>query len=126
MRLHQLLKAKLHHAHITYANPNYVGSIEVDREVMEQAGLVDGEHVHVWAVDHTARLETYIFGGPRGVVGMNGGAAHHFNVGDRLIIAAFTWTDEKVVPKMLHLNAQNEVIGELEPFTVTGEKVGPR
>ena len=120
MRLSQLLKSKLHHAHVTYANPEYVGSIEVDRELMKAVGLQDGELVHVWAVDHTARIETYVFGGPRGVVGLNGGAAHFFEPGDRIIIAAFALTDEAITPQVVLLNDQNEIVRDMTPFTVHG------
>lgn len=120
MRLSQLLKAKLHHARITYANPEYVGSIEVDRELMEQVGLIDGELVHVWAVDHTSRLQTYIFGGPKGVVGMNGGAAHFFKPGDRVIIAAFDLADGPIEPKVVLLGENNEVLREMQPFKIDG------
>jgi aspartate 1-decarboxylase len=120
MRLNLLLKAKLHHARITYANTDYVGSIEIDAELLRRCGIQDGEMVHVWAVDHKARLETYAFGGPKGVIGLNGGAAHFFNPGDRVIIAAFTWTDEPVDPVMLLLDEENTVVKDLAPFTILG------
>ena len=120
MRLLQLLKSKLHHARVTYANPDYVGSIEIDGELLKRVGIQDGEMVQIWAVDHAARLNTYAFSGPKGVVGMNGGAARFFNPGDRLIICAFCWTDEPVVPKILQLGEENEVIKELAPFKVEG------
>ena len=100
MRLFQLLKSKLHHARITYANPDYVGSIEIDHNLMREIGLMDGELVHVWAIDHKSRIETYAFGGPKGVIGLNGGAAHHFQAGDRVVIAAFALSDEPIDPKM--------------------------
>lgn len=116
MRLSQLLKSKLHHARVTYANPDYVGSVEIDGELMQRVGLVDGELVHLWAVDHTARIETYCFAGPPGVVGINGGAAHLFAAGDRVIIAAFALADEPVEPKMALLGERNEVLRELVPF----------
>lgn len=120
MRLSQLLKAKLHHARVTYANPDYVGSIEVCRDLMERVGLQDGELVHVWAVDHTARIQTYVFAGPRGVVGLNGGAAHFFKAGDRIIIAAFDLADEPILPKIVLLGEENEVVRDLTPFSVVG------
>ena len=120
MRLNQLLKAKLHHARVTYANPDYVGSIEVDAELMKRVGIQDGEMVHVWAVDHGARIETYAFSGPPGVIGLNGGAAHHFGAGDRVVIAAFTWTDEEVEPKVVLLDEQNRVVRDMSPYCVTG------
>ncbi|HCE01245.1 MAG TPA: aspartate 1-decarboxylase [Armatimonadetes bacterium] len=120
MRLCKLLKSKLHHARVTYANPDYVGSIEIDRNLMDRVGLLDGELVHVWAVDHPARIETYAFGGPPGVIGMNGGAARFFNPGDRLIIAAFVYADEPVRPKIVLLDENNAVVRELVPFHVEG------
>ncbi len=120
MRLNHLLKAKLHHARVTYANPDYVGSIEIDRDLMERIGIQDGEHVYIWAVDHKSRIETYAFAGPKGVIGLNGGAAHFFQPGDRLVIAAFTWTDEEIVPKMLWLGENNEVLRDMTPFSVVG------
>jgi aspartate 1-decarboxylase len=120
MRLYQLLKAKLHHARITYANPEYVGSIEIGEELLREAGILDGELVHVWAVDHGARIQTYAFSGPKGVIGLNGGAAHHFKAGDRVVIAAFTLADEPVEPKMLLLDDDNRVVREMAPFSIVG------
>jgi len=121
MRLYQLLRAKLHHARVTYANPDYVGSIEIDRELMERVGFMDGEVVQVWAVDHKARIETYAFSGPPGTIGLNGGAAQFFKPGERIIVAAFAFTDEPIKPKVLLLDEQNRVIKELVPFKVLGE-----
>lgn len=120
MRLSQLLKSKIHHGRVTYANPDYVGSIEIDRALMDAVGLVDGELVHVWAVDHTSRLETYVFAGPKGVIGLNGGAAHFFKAGDRVIIAAFALTDEEIIPKMILVGEENEIVRDMTPFTVHG------
>lgn len=120
MRLSQLLKAKLHHAHVTYANPDYVGSIEIDADVMRAVGLVDGELVHVWGVDHTSRITTYCFAGPKGAIGLNGGAAHFFKAGDRVVIAAFDLSDEPITPKVVLLNEQNEIVRDMTPFSVLG------
>lgn len=120
MRLRQLLKSKIHHARVSYANPEYVGSIEIGREIMDRVGLMDGELVYIWAVDHKSRLVTYCFGGPEGVVGLNGGAAHSFNVGDRLIIASFALTDEAVVPQMVLLDEENRIVRDMVPFTIDG------
>ena len=120
MRLLQLLKSKLHHAHVTYANPDYVGSIEIDGEIMDRVGILNGEMVQIWAVDHSARLNTYAFRGPKGVIGLNGGAARYFNAGDRLIICAFTWTDEAIVPKMVLLDENNHIVRDMDPFSTHG------
>jgi len=120
MRLSQYLKAKIHHARVTYANPDYVGSIEICRDLMEKVGLQDGELVHVWAVDHTARIQTYAFAGPSGAIGLNGGAAHFFQQGDRVIIAAFDLADEPILPKMVLLDECNRVVRDMTPFSVVG------
>jgi aspartate 1-decarboxylase len=120
MRLSQLLKAKIHHARVTYANPDYVGSIEIDRTILEEVGIQDGELVHVWAVDHDARIVTYAFGGPTGSCGLNGGAARYFRPRDRLIIAAFDLSDEPIEPKMILLDENNAIVRHLEPFNVLG------
>lgn len=120
MRLNQLLKAKLHHARVSYSNPDYVGSIEIDAQLMEHVGIEDGELVHVWAVDHKSRIQTYAFAGPPGVIGLNGGAGHHFQAGDRVVIAAFTLTDQPVVPKMVLLDEENQVVRDMTPFSVVG------
>ncbi|HVT13018.1 MAG TPA: aspartate 1-decarboxylase [Fimbriimonadaceae bacterium] len=105
---------------MTYANPEYVGSIEIDRRLMDAVGIQDGEQVHVWAVDHTSRIVTYAFGGPHGVIGLNGGAAHHFKPGDRVVIAAFDLSDEAIVPRAVALDENNEIARDLTPFTVLG------
>ncbi len=120
MRLYHLLKAKLHHARVTYANADYVGSIQICEDLMTRVGLIDGELVHVWAVDHSARIETYAFGGPQGVIGLNGGAAQFFEPGDRLIIAAFALSDKPIVPKIVLLDEENHVIRDLTPFSILG------
>ncbi|HRI44604.1 MAG TPA: aspartate 1-decarboxylase [Fimbriimonadaceae bacterium] len=120
MLLNQLLKAKLHHARLTYANPEYIGSIEVDGDLLRHVGILDGELVHVWAVDHTARVITYAFAGPKGVVGMNGGAARLFQPGDRVIIAAFSLSDQPIVPKVALLGDDNEIVRDLVPFSIVG------
>ncbi len=120
MQLRTLLKSKLHHAKVTYANPDYVGSVEIDADLLQAAGIEDGELVHIWAVDHKSRIETYAFGGPKGVVGINGGAAYHFAKGDRVIIAAFCLSDEPVEPKIFLLGDENEIVRDLTPFNVLG------
>lgn len=118
MRLAQLLKAKIHHARVSYANPDYVGSIEIDGDVMDAVGLQNGELVHVWAVDSLSRVETYCFRGPSGIIGLNGGAARFFTPGERLIIAAFDLTDEPIEPRMVLLDENNRIVRQMQPFVV--------
>ncbi|QYK54384.1 MAG: aspartate 1-decarboxylase [Fimbriimonadaceae bacterium] len=120
MQLRTLLKSKLHHGRITYSNPDYVGSIEIDGDLMREVGIIDGELVHIWAVDHKSRIQTYAFAGPKGVIGLNGGAAYHFEMGDRVIIAAFTLSDEPITPRIVLLGDENEIVRDLTPFNVLG------
>lgn len=121
MILEQKLKCKIHHAIVTYANPDYVGSIQIGKDLMTMLNLSNGELVHVWAVDHKSRIMTYVFEGEPGVIGLNGGAAHYFNPGDRIIVAAFVMTDEKINSKSILVNELNQFICDLEPFSATME-----
>lgn len=87
----QLLKSKIHRVIVTEANLDYIGSITIDEDLMDAAGIVCGEKVQV--VDNTngARLETYTIAGKRGsgCICMNGAAAHLIHVGDTVIIMAY-------------------------------------
>jgi aspartate 1-decarboxylase len=86
-----ILKSKIHRVRVTEANLDYVGSITIDENLMDAAGIVAGEKVQV--VDNTngARLETYVIPGQRGsgVICMNGAAAHLIKKGDVVIIMAY-------------------------------------
>lgn len=86
-----ILKSKIHRVTVTEANLDYVGSITIDEDLMDAAGIVAGEKVQV--VDNTngARLETYTIPGQRGSgqICMNGAAAHLMHVGDTIIIMAY-------------------------------------
>jgi aspartate 1-decarboxylase len=121
MKLLTLLKSKIHHARVTYANHDYVGSVEMCAEIMDEVGLKDGEFVYVWNVENGERFTTYAFKGPKGTFGVNGAAAHRVKVGDRLIIAAFAFTDEEIVPQIVILTEKNEIMRHLVPFSVTGD-----
>ncbi len=87
----QILKSKIHRAVVTEANLNYVGSITIDEELMDAAGLLDGERVQVVNNNNGARLETYVITGERhsGQICLNGAAARHVQIGDILIIMAY-------------------------------------
>ncbi|HCM83141.1 MAG TPA: aspartate 1-decarboxylase [Alphaproteobacteria bacterium] len=112
MQLVNLLKCKLHHARITHCQREYRGSIGISRDLMDAIGLLENEVVHVWAVDHEARIITYAIPmAEKGVIQLKGGAANHFNVGDRVVIAAFIHTDEPLEPRAIMLDAENNIIG---------------
>jgi aspartate 1-decarboxylase len=88
---------------------NYIGSITVDEDLLDMAGLVAGENVLV--VDHSngARLETYVAVGERGsgTICMNGAAAHLINRKDTISVMAFTWTDKDVTPSIVAVDNDN-------------------
>ena len=80
MKLRILCKSKIHHAVITGADLNYIGSIGIDRSLMDLTGLVEGEQVAVWNVNNGQRIETYAIPLPAGSgqIVVNGAAARHF------------------------------------------------
>ncbi len=103
-----MVRSKLHHARVTDANIEYVGSITIDTDLLDAAKMVPYEQVLVVDVDNGARFETYIIPGEpgSGTIQVNGAAAHLVSRGDRLIVLAFglvefpppaTWTPQVVV-----------------------------
>lgn len=86
-----ILKSKIHCARVTEANLHYMGSITIDEDLMEAAGIVAGEHVHVVNNNNGERIETYVITGPRqsGCICLNGAAARKFQVGDEVIIMCY-------------------------------------
>lgn len=111
MKLRILCKSKIHHAVVTGADLHYIGSIGIDRTLMELTGLVEGEQVAVWNVNNGARIETYAIPLPpdSGQIVVNGAAARHFSEGDKVIIVAFCLTDEPVEPQMIAVDEQNRL-----------------
>jgi len=109
MQLRTLCKSKIHHATVTGADLDYVGSIGIDAALMRRADLVTGEKVAVWNVSTGARIETYAIplAEESGRIVVNGAAARHFHRGDRVIIVAFVLTDELIEPKMFLVDERN-------------------
>jgi aspartate 1-decarboxylase len=91
-----MLKAKIHRATVTEADLHYQGSITVDKELLEAAGILPYEKVAVLDVSNGARLETYAIAGEResGVICLNGAAAHLIHEGDIVIIIAYAQMEE--------------------------------
>ena len=89
--MRKMLRGKIHRATVTGADLHYEGSVTIDRELMDQAGFIDNEAVHIWDVNNGERFETYVIPGERhsGVVCINGAAAHKVSVDDLVIIAPF-------------------------------------
>jgi aspartate 1-decarboxylase len=85
------MRSKLHRLTITQADLNYVGSITIDEDLLDAAGLIEGEKVQIVNVNNGERLETYTIVGERGcgVVCMNGPAARRCSPGDIVIVVAY-------------------------------------
>ncbi len=93
----KMMKSKIHRATVTRADLNYEGSIAMDGDLLDAAGILPGEAVHVWNVNNGERFETYALLWPRGSgeICVNGAAARLAEAGDLVIVTAFCWMDEK-------------------------------
>ncbi|TVR72002.1 MAG: aspartate 1-decarboxylase [Marinilabiliales bacterium] len=91
----EILKSKIHRVSVTEADLNYVGSITIDEDLMDAAGLIENEKVQVVNINNGERLETYVIKGIRGSgqIGMNGPAARKMAIGDIIIIIAYAIID---------------------------------
>ena len=93
----KMMKSKIHRASVTGADLNYEGSIAIDEGLMEAAGVLPGEAVHVWNINSGERFETYVLPAKRssGEIRLNGAAARLVHCGDLVIITAFCWLEEE-------------------------------
>ena len=114
--MREVLKSKIHRAYVTDANPDYVGSILIDEELMDRVDLWSFEKVLVCDITNGARFETYAIADERGsgVVAIQGAAARLSNRGNCVIIMAFESTDEPIDPKMILVDEQNRFVQNLE------------
>lgn len=94
--LRTMMRTKIHRATVTDANLEYVGSITIDRDLMDTADLAEFEQVHVVDVNNGARFETYVIEGERGsgTMCVNGAAARLVQKGDKIIVIAYGALDE--------------------------------
>ncbi len=92
-----MLKSKIHRATVVQAELSYVGSITVDQELLEAAGIFEYEKVQVVDINNGNRLETYCIAGERGsgIICLNGAAARCVQVGDLIIIMSYCTMGEK-------------------------------
>lgn len=110
-----MLKSKIHQATVVEANLNYIGSITIDQNLMEAAGIFQYEKVQVVDIENGNRFETYVITGPRGSgsICLNGAAARMVCVGDRIIIMAYCQIDAthagKHIPNIVFVDAVNRV-----------------
>ncbi len=111
--MRMMLTAKLHRVRLTRVDRDYEGSIAVDRLLLEEAGILEYEMVHVWNVTNGERLQTYAIAAPAGSgeICLNGAAAHKGNPDDIVIIAAFAPIEEAQArshkPRVVYVDGAN-------------------
>ena len=111
--LRTLLRSKIHRVRATHCELHYEGSCAIDEDLLDAAGIVENEQVHIWNIDNGERFVTYAIKGQRGsgMVSVNGSAARRASVGDLLIIAAFAQVSEAELaahrPQLVFVDAQN-------------------
>lgn len=115
MKLLNICKSKIHRATVTSTDIDYVGSITIDEDLLDAAGIIDGEYVHVWDVNNGERFETYAIPGERGTgeICVNGAAARRCTKGDKIIVVAFVLTDEPVTRQVVLVDDDNKITQKL-------------
>ena len=113
--LRTMCKGKIHRATVTQANLNYVGSITIDQDLLDAAGIYPYEKVQIVNINNGARLETYTIAGARGsgVICLNGAAARLTSEGDLVIIISYAdFTDEEIrtlTPHIVFVDENNRL-----------------
>jgi len=111
-----MLHSKIHRATVTQADLHYVGSLTIDRDLMDAAGLRPGQEVDVVDVDNGNRLTTYAIEGERGtgILCINGAAARLISPGDLVIVIAYAQMTpeeaEEFKPQVVFVDRSNKVI----------------
>lgn len=87
----EMMKSKIHRVTVTQANLNYVGSITIDKTLLDAAGIFPGERVYIVDNNNGERFDTYVIAGEpdSGVICLNGAAARKVQPGDIVIIMAY-------------------------------------
>ncbi|MDK8451222.1 aspartate 1-decarboxylase [Corynebacterium mastitidis] len=111
-----MLKSKIHRATVTQADLHYVGSCTIDLDLMDAAGLLEGEQIDIVDIDNGHRLTTYAIAGERGsgIIGINGAAARLISPGDLVIIIGYAMYSEEELagysPRVVFADAENRQI----------------
>ncbi|HNB96198.1 MAG TPA: aspartate 1-decarboxylase [Microthrixaceae bacterium] len=111
----RMFASKIHRATVTGADVDYEGSVTIDRDLLDAAGILEWEEVHVWDITNGARLTTYAIAGERGSgdICINGAAAHLVGVGDLVILATFVDLEETSArdhtPTVVFVDERNRV-----------------
>ncbi len=114
--MRNVLRSKIHRAYVTDANPDYIGSVIIDRDLMEKVDLGEFEKVMICDVTNGNRWETYVLPGDRGsgTVSVQGAGAKLCQIDDCLIILSFEVTDEPIEPKMILVDRENKFVEYIE------------
>lgn len=113
-----IFTSKIHRATVTHADLDYEGSVTVDEDLLEAAGILEYEAVHVWNITRGTRLQTYAIRGERGsgVICINGAAAHLNKPGDLVILATFAEMEDAEArthaPKVVLVDAKNRIVAK--------------
>ncbi|HVF75366.1 MAG TPA: aspartate 1-decarboxylase [Acidimicrobiales bacterium] len=114
----RMMKSKIHRATVTDANLNYVGSITIDKRLMDLADILENEQVAVVDIDNGARFETYVIPGGPGDMCLNGAAARLVHPGDKIIVITYADYDqhelEDYQPVVVHVDEHNRPVPILE------------
>ena len=111
-----VMRSKIHRATVTHADVDYVGSISIDENLLQAAGIEEWEKIHVLDVTNGSRLETYVVKAPAGSgkICINGAAAHLVKPGNLVILITYEGIPTEAVaehkPTIVHVNARNEVV----------------
>jgi len=123
-----MMKSKIHRATVTDADLHYVGSVTIDRDLMDAANLLEFEQVAIVDIDNGARLETYVIEGERGTgaICLNGAAARLVHKGDKVIVISYAEYDEaeldSYTPTIVHVDTANQQVGEELAKELAGER----
>lgn len=134
--LRTVLGGKIHRATVTHADLHYVGSITIDADLLDAAGILEGEKVQVVDITNGHRLETYTIAGPRGtgVIGINGAAAHLVQPDDLVIIISYVMGTEAEIAeheaKVVHVDEDNKIVAlgsdAAQPVPGSTDQLDPR
>ena len=112
-----MMKSKIHRATVTQADLDYVGSVTIDRDLMDAADLLPNEKVQIVDNDNGTRLETYVIEGERGsgIIGINGAAARLVHPGDTVILISYAEMEDAEArahePTVVFVDPENRVAG---------------
>ena len=113
-----MFNAKIHRATVTQADLHYEGSVTIDQNLLDAAGILEHESVHIWNITRGTRLVTYVLSGERGQgdICINGAAAHLMEPGDMVILATFVELEDSEArvhkPTVVRVDGNNRMVSD--------------